>query len=87
MKLKPSDNSCEDSQSGTSQVSESSLGFFFEVVYLSLRGTLAVARRSRSKLEHETPRFTRNKLRNLRGGHAIASPFDKLRARNDGLSC
>ncbi len=32
---------------------------------LSLRGVIAVARRSRSKLEHEIPRFTRNKLRNL----------------------
>ena len=32
---------------------------------MSLRGALAVARRSRSKLEHEIPRFTRNKLRNL----------------------
>ena len=46
---------------------------------ISLRGVLTVARRSRSKLEHEIPRFTRNKLRNLRGGHEIATPS----ARND----
>jgi len=46
---------------------------------LSLRRALAVARRSRSKLEHEIPRFTRNKLRNLRGGREIATPS----ARND----
>ena len=43
---------------------------------LSLRGAAAVARRSRSKLEHEIPRFTLNKLRNLMG---IATPS----ARND----
>ena len=45
-------------------------------LFSSLRGALAVARRSQSKLEHEIPRFTRNKLRNLMG-IAICS------ARND----
>jgi hypothetical protein len=41
---------------------------------LSLRGAPTVARRSRSKLEHEIPRFTRNKLRKLPRPTEIATP-------------
>jgi len=42
---------------------------------MSLRGVLTVARRSRSKLEHEIPRFTRNKLRNLQVSSYQLSAF------------
>jgi len=51
--------------------------------FLSLRGVIAVARRSRSKLEHEIPRFTRNKLRNLCPAE-IATPWLPRFARNFG---
>jgi hypothetical protein len=43
---------------------------------LSLRGAVAVARRSRSKLEHEIPRFT------LGTGSAIPKLNPKLKALN-----
>ncbi len=59
---------------------------------MSLRGALAVARHSRSKLEHEIPRFTRNKLRNLRGNdemvfkNVVAQFIGQMRLMNQATT-